>query len=288
MSTTLDPRFQRAAFPRTTLSVVLVMATVMSDGGPAHAQGCDTNSSLTVGQAIAESSTALVELRGHSRCDVNGFGLAIGHDSTRVEFLEAEPGVFLEEHAGTDLYLFSSAASSVDFMTLFVAFDLSLPLTVPPTKIPTDTLLATLVYALKPGAEPGDVDLRNEDETFGNPPIANIYTTEKLEIRPALQSGLIRIPDLRPRFSRGDVDANGSRNLADASVVILYLFSGGEAPLCMKAADADDNGAVNVSDTILLLNHLFLGGVSPAAPFDECGPDPTADDLGCEDFPACR
>ena len=271
------------------LPLVMLLTTLVAawGGHPLHGQGCGASASLTVGRVTAEAPIVEVELRGHSRCEVNGFGLAIGHDPTRVEFLRAEPDDFLERHAGEDLFVLSSTTSEVDFMTLLVAFDLSLPLTVPPARIPSDTLLATLVYQVKPDAEPGDVILRNEDETFGHPPVANIFTTERLEIRPVLQSGLIRVPDLGPRFTRGDVNADGEWNISDANLIVLHLFAAGTEPPCKKAADLDDNGTVNLSDAIQLLNFLFRGGAPPAAPFIECGVDPTEDDLDCETAPVC-
>ncbi len=55
----------------------------------------------------------------------------------------------------------------------------------------------------------------------------------------------------------------------------------------MEAADSDDSGWVSISDPIFLLRHLFVGGDPPAAPFPECGPDPTADGLGCLASPGC-
>ena len=38
----------------------------------------------------------------------------------------------------------------------------------------------------------------------------------------------------------------------------------------------------------LLLNSLFSGGPPPAAPFSECGPDPTPDALTCGSFEGCQ
>ena len=65
---------------------------------PASAQGvdCDANAKLTVGSATAPSGLVKVELRGSSECPVTGFGLAIGHDGTQVEFIRSTPGPFLE------------------------------------------------------------------------------------------------------------------------------------------------------------------------------------------------
>ncbi len=45
---------------------------------------------------------------------------------------------------------------------------------------------------------------------------------------------------------------------------------------------------VNNMDAVYLLNFVFAGGPPPAAPFAECGVDPTTDDLTCESFEGCE
>jgi hypothetical protein len=82
-------------------------------------------------------------------------------------------------------------------------------------------------------------------------------------------------------FSRGDSNADGLLNIADAIGVLTFLFSGGRPPLCTDAADADDDGTVTITDPIRVLNYLFLGLDSPLPPFPEVGPDPSEDDLDC-------
>lgn len=88
-------------------------------------------------------------------------------------------------------------------------------------------------------------------------------------------------------FVRGDVDGNGSQQMADAIQIFGYLFLGSAEPRCKDAADVDDNGALELSDGIYLLNYLFLGGSAPPAPFPACGTDMTADALSCVVDPRC-
>ena len=57
------------------------------------------------------------------------------------------------------------------------------------------------------------------------------------------------------RFKRGDTDGNGALQLTDAGYVLLYLFSGGDAP--------------------------------PAPGPGECGPDTGDVDLGCGVYDSC-
>ncbi len=88
-------------------------------------------------------------------------------------------------------------------------------------------------------------------------------------------------------FRRGDVNADGTLNIADVIAVLAYLFSNGRSVSCADAADANDSGRIDVADAVYTLMYLFAAGRPPASPFTECGPDPTADLLGCEEFPRC-
>ncbi len=91
--------------------------------------------------------------------------------------------------------------------------------------------------------------------------------------------------DLAP-FLRGDVNADGQRDIADGIALLMYLFLESGTPPCMTACDANDDGFVDISDPIAVLNHLFAGGSIPE-PFDACAPDPTDDPLECLSFPPC-
>ena len=85
------------------------------------------------------------------------------------------------------------------------------------------------------------------------------------------------------RFNRGDADASGTVNITDAIFLLNFLFLGGQGPACADSGDVDDSGTINITDGINLLNFLFLGGNPPSAPSGECGGDPTADDLTCDE-----
>jgi hypothetical protein len=91
-------------------------------------------------------------------------------------------------------------------------------------------------------------------------------------------------PTVQPRelFRRGDANADGTLNIADAIYTLGFLFGGQAAPVCRDAADANDDGAVNIADAISILGHLFGGAGPLKPPFGTCGEDPTADTL-----PAC-
>ena len=88
-----------------------------------------------------------------------------------------------------------------------------------------------------------------------------------------------------PVFVRGDVNADGGIDIADAIAVLDLLFANGSLP-CHKAADANDDGGLDVADAVAVLFHLFGGGESLPPPAD-CGQDPTEDSLTCESYPRC-
>jgi len=89
-------------------------------------------------------------------------------------------------------------------------------------------------------------------------------------------------------FQRGDANVDGDFDISDAIAILGFLFIGRPAALdCDDAGDIDDNGEVEMSDAIRALSRLFLSGPPPAAPFEECGPDETLDDLSCMSYAPC-
>jgi len=89
-----------------------------------------------------------------------------------------------------------------------------------------------------------------------------------------------------PRFRRSDANGDGDINLTDAVFLLGYLFLGSTPPPCLDAADTDDSGNLGITDAIGSLNYLFLGSAAPPAPFPDCGPDPTSDELSDCAYPA--
>lgn len=88
-------------------------------------------------------------------------------------------------------------------------------------------------------------------------------------------------------FIRGDANANGSVDIADAVYNLDFLFNAG-ASVCRDAQDSNDDGQVNLADPVFSLAYQFSGGPTPSAPFPACGADPTGDALDCVGpVPAC-
>lgn len=77
------------------------------------------------------------------------------------------------------------------------------------------------------------------------------------------------------------VEGPAGPGISDAVFILNFLFIGGRAPECLKAADVDDTGSIDLTDAVYLLNYLFIGGAAPADPVD-CGEDPTDDELTCD------
>ena len=97
-------------------------------------------------------------------------------------------------------------------------------------------------------------------------------------------------------FVRGDANSDGSINLTDGVIPLLYLFSGGAPPACADSADTNDSGNIEITDAIIIFSWLFTGGVAPEEPSPlspgytkaESGEDLTEDDIGCENpSPVC-
>ncbi len=91
-----------------------------------------------------------------------------------------------------------------------------------------------------------------------------------------------------PQFIRGDANADGAVNIADAVFVLTYLFANGDAPPCFDAGDTNDDADVAISDAVYLLQHLFADGPALPFPYPGCGYDPSADELDCAAYAHCQ
>jgi hypothetical protein len=87
-------------------------------------------------------------------------------------------------------------------------------------------------------------------------------------------------------FRRGDVVPDGVVAINDPITILLYQFDGPLFPPCLDALDFNDNGQIQIDDALGSLFFQFAGATPPADPgAATCGPDPTADSLGCETYP---
>lgn len=95
----------------------------------------------------------------------------------------------------------------------------------------------------------------------------------------------VRVP-VPIRFIRGDCNGDSELDVSDAIEGLSRLFVSG-LPRCRVACDTNDDGSFDVSDVVRTLGFLFSTTPPPAAPYPDCGLDPTADSLGCEFEPTC-
>lgn len=93
------------------------------------------------------------------------------------------------------------------------------------------------------------------------------------------------LPPAEP-FIRGDANADGTVDLADAVTSLEALFIAGAMGECEDAMDSNDDGVLDLADPIAVLNNLFGSGAPLPEP-SVCGSDPTDDVLTCEEHDAC-
>ena len=79
----------------------------------------------------------------------------------------------------------------------------------------------------------------------------NVFDTEFVPFLPKITFSYSMEDGLR-----GDVDNNGSVNIADVTALIDILLSGATAP---SQADCDLNGFVNIADVTALIDYLLSG-----------------------------
>lgn len=120
--------------------------------------------------------------------------------------------------------------------------------------------------------------LEADHETLGGDGyLGNGFPHEGALIRAFGRRNLMPYP-----FRRGDANADGKLDLADAVSILGHLFLSGPESDCPDALDADDDGKLDLTDAVRILRHLFLGAAELPEPFGRCGLDPTPEDgLGC-------
>jgi hypothetical protein len=100
------------------------------------------------------------------------------------------------------------------------------------------------------------------------------------------------------QFKRGDTNADGKHNIADAVCLLGFLFGPESDPCkqsvanCRDAADANNDGKIDIADAIKILGYLFTSATSGPLPqpFPDCGWDPAepADTLDCVAYKPCQ
>jgi hypothetical protein len=147
----------------------------------------------------------------------------------------------------------------------------------------------------KPEAEYEDVaeDVRESEYTDAGLPGCTYYylviavDRDGYESAPSQRVEVTVIDATPPSFMRGDSNAEGTLDIADAIFTLSYLFAEGPTPSCLDAADANDDGAIDLADGIYILQLLFANGPAIPSPHPGCGIDPPGDALGCVEYEHC-
>jgi len=107
-------------------------------------------------------------------------------------------------------------------------------------------------------------------------------------------SETVEVQEPGVRFKRGDANADGTVDIADAVCILAYLFGDKNDPCkssvaaCYDAADANDDEALDIADAVSVLGYLFGGSGPLPAPGTECGRDPEGEDLQCSSYAPCE
>jgi hypothetical protein len=126
-------------------------------------------------------------------------------------------------------------------------------------------------------------DVPDEATITGKTPIGDpgpVDVTVRTPFGEVVVAGGFTYAQVGTRFIRGNCDGDPSLNITDAISVLGFLFLGSAEPACLEGCNTNDDGEVNITDGISILNFLFTGGPAPAAPYPDCGTDPT-EGKGC-------
>ena len=63
----------------------------------------------------------------------------------------------------------------------------------------------------------------------------------------------------------GDVNGDGSIDIADLVYVVDYMFMSGPAPLPPESGDMNCDGNIDIADLVYLVDYMFNGGPAPGS-----------------------
>ena len=94
----------------------------------------------------------------------------------------------------------------------------------------------------------------------------NVIAINDFDVVPATAGYEITLRGIDSNFMTMDFDSSGQFDIGDISVLLYWLYRGGDAPDCRDAMDFNGNGRINVADAVSGLNFLFTHtGTTPAA-----------------------
>ena len=222
--------------------------------------------------------------------DTQGFSVSLSYDSTYLEAMSVNPsGPLTEINDGEGPDFFEADLDVTDGLVLGVIYETFLEVTV---VFENQEQVAVIDFETVPDEliddDVGVTTTLAFEDGLSDPPVSNRINVDLEELTVETVDASIILEPRSGLFLRGDCDGSGDVfAIIDVLYLLLFGFAGGPAPPCMKAADTNDNGDVfAIIDGLYLLQWQFTGGQDPPAPGpEECGTDPTDDDLTCDTSP---
>lgn len=175
-----------------------------------------------------------------------------------------------------------------DLLTAAAVFDFLPPFAMDTIELTagTDQSLLYYTFTSNPAVPDGTTTEIRLEDGLGSPPQINFVILSGFSVTPIQVPGTVTFDVSAIVFQRGDVNRDGTVNLADMINIIDFLFNNGATPLCLEAANTNDDASIDISDVIWGLTYLFNSGLPPFQPFFACGVDTTLPTQGCIDFPS--
>jgi hypothetical protein len=203
---------------------------------------------------------------------LGGISLGFRHNGTGLQFggnwkpaLISEGGVFTALQAGDMLYVADSCTGMPECKSALIGWvDMSAHRPIPANTSGHAKLLGD-IYLRLVTPSPQVVTI---DSAYHHPSglfiLVSNYSTRAIRLTPQFQacSG-VTIRSSAPAC--GDVDANGSINIADVVYLLHYLFVDGDAPDPLALGEVNCDAKINIADVIYLVNYVFRAGLTPCA-----------------------
>ncbi|MEE2856598.1 MAG: hypothetical protein VX949_04305 [Planctomycetota bacterium] len=203
-----------------------------------------------------------------------GFSFSLVNDATVLEATSLTPA---------DVLLDLNNGSGPDFMGVNL-YPGGVTLGIVASLVGSDALVfegetdaAYVHYQANPSVLIGSVDsittILEWSDSNTSPTVSNYIMPGDASVIPgALIDGIVTFEPVEvPHYIRGDVNEDGTTDLADPIVLLSHLFGSDPPPSCDDAGDANTDGTIDVADPVWLLSYLFSGGAAPLAPFPGCG-----------------
>ena len=238
--------------------------------------------------AVPQGEVASVPILMTNSLDVYGFSMGVLHDGSSLTATSVDQGAALQAlngGAGAGFFFADLAPSGVTGITVGTIMSPMAGGSVSVLPVGTEQEVLVASYDVSASATVGLTPLSFTSELSPPapaPPVAIAISIGDSSVLPIVIDGSFEIESgvTGGVFVRGDVNGSLTIDLSDPIFLLNYLFTMGPEPGCLDTADVNDSGGVDLSDPITLLNYLFTMGPEPAAPFPDCGSDPSGDTDG--------